>query len=406
MDLSVCILSGIGIYFFTCIVIKLLNNFFCSWDFEKQSILKCLDKKDYLEKIIKKMYWREKIKKILFNLEYFLTGYTKELLYWNRNCNHWIRGIVISSFNICILYFVTNYNIVLNYLIIHWNSIFNFLSTMVDLVKKIISWINANKMISTAILVIILTLIYRKHKGNFEEVLKDKKKKDIEIGLELNCKIAKEIYHISYWIYCDVIDVFVDRDKKIYSSYLSEYMFEQVFLNIDKCEKSYHKRNYPREIYDAEYFKIDENNLERIETEINEKYREYRKSGGYYDTSVWMKYNLDIISLYSFVDIERDELKLKPHYFTNEWVKNKISAYRKSWSVYIDYISEKESLQENDIKELEEKYIEIQDSVNTMLLLTIKDQFSMQKYRWAVAEIMKIKDKSIIESFIKAKDIV
>jgi len=222
----------------------------------------------------------------------------------------------------------------------------------------------------------------------------------------LNCKIAKEIYHISYWIYCDVIDVFVDRDKKIYSSYLSEYMFEQVFLNIDKCEKSYHKRNYPREIYDAEYFKIDENNLERIEAEINEKYREYRKSGGYYDTSVWMKYNLDIISLYSFVDIERDELKLKPHYFTNEWVKNKISAYRKRWSVYIDYISEKESLQENDIKELEEKYIEIQDSVNTMLLLTIKDQFSMEKYRWAVAEIMKIKDKSIIESFIKAKDIV
>lgn len=159
-----------------------------------------------------------------------------------------------------------------------------------------------------------------------------------------------------------------------------------------------------RNLDEVSWFKIRQDEIQAIEEHLNEKYLEYKELNCFYDPSVWMKYSVDIGSIYELIRFKNDKLEISFKYFTNEWVGHTVSLYRKWWEQDICVISAKERLTERDIAFLKEKYIAIEMDVNTLLIQTIKSQFNIERYSQAVADIMKLKNKPIFERLFEASE--
>ena len=192
MDWVVYIFGGAGIYLLCILVTNAAYN--CLYDFKKEqkSLLKCVNENNFLPKLIKKIFWRKTIKTLISNIDYILVGYTRDLIYWKINYNFWIRAALFSLINTLFIFAVKNYSVLMALFKQEKNNLYKFVKESLELIIDGVAWIEANKMLVAIVLVLLLTGILAKYKNVFDDMLREKRKSDIEKMLEFNLLIYKK----------------------------------------------------------------------------------------------------------------------------------------------------------------------------------------------------------------------
>lgn len=400
MNITYCFIASITVYIIILFIIDIAEK--SEYNKYSEKYFKCLEKRNWTKKISKKIFWAEKRKKIYFNLGYLLRGYNRNFLFWERK----VRG-VCKRILICFILFVTFYlsshwkeiNILIDKkeitTLISWEMFITLFERVYEFGKKYFS-------IFFIVIVILLTIRFSGYKRVFEGIVDDKKRSGLKDILDLNCKLAIEFSKLNYELYEMVLRNFDNNGK--YDDIIKYSIFKAIFPSISYNGTEYiiDKKSWSYNVEDEKNHVKDEK-ISNIVIKINNIYSEHLKNDCFLNSLIWGKYDNDFHELLFLID-DYDEVKAKDSFITNKRINDYIDVKRNEYKYLID-LGDDKGIDESISIELDKIRWEIKRFIDRMIIETIWTMKSMEKYTDAVFNAMRIKNNSIYEAFLKAKEI-
>lgn len=393
MSIKASIMVGMIMYTAVLLLLRIVSNFIHS-RFKKKCISYLKDI-GWSRKISKRIYYYDKKVMLLNKLQCIFGSYDREYLFWKKTDKSLYKWAIGSTVTAIVILSVTNWKYIL--------PIFD-LNSAKDLIKDVYTYIKEYFTLIIVTAITIITVLFIRYKSTFTDIAKEKKKEEIRKALDLNCVFANELVAI-YNEYYNIIENYFNGSGYFNSS-LKEIIMNRIFENISYSQGRYIKKNIisiSNQVNTTFFF--EDQKIEERMKHIKQKYDEYVSKDSFFEPYIWARYNNKFGELSRIIHRNsNEEVVINQRMISNKYIQEYINGHKNSWQSIILDVNSKDIIDDT----LNEKLLKCATEVENYLYSTVVDTIyvmkSMQEYVDITYKVMRIRNNSLYDAFVKAKE--